>query len=100
MTPAIGIESQLDELRSAVQALQAGINAQPRLRLVAVDSAPYLGQSVGLTLTVLNRADSTPMPGVPVTLVTSWGVLRGKDNPIEGTRIATSTGSDGAVRVT
>jgi hypothetical protein len=40
------------------------------------------------------------MAAVPVTLFTTWGVLRGGDDFVEGNSISVTSGSDGAVRVT
>lgn len=100
MTAGIDLASQIEELRRTVATLEAAMNAQPRLSLTAAGPGAYLGQAVSLAATVAARADSAPVPGVPVTLVTSWGVLRGDDDLIEGTSIAAVTGTDGTVRVT
>jgi hypothetical protein len=100
MAPGTDLQSQLDELRRTVAALQASIGSLPQVSLAAVESAAYLGQALGLTLTVLSGADSTPLAGVPVTLVSSWGVLRGNADLTEGSSMATATAADGTVRVT
>jgi hypothetical protein len=100
MTAAADLESRIEELRRTVETLQAAMNAQPRLSLTAAGPGVYLGQAVSLTATVAARADSMPLAGVPVTLVTSWGVLRGGDDLIEGAGIAVTTGADGTARAT
>jgi len=94
------VAEQLEELRSTVAALKAALDTQPRLTVRAVQSGSYLGQAVGLVATVTLRDGLTPVAGVPVTLVTAFGVLRGDDDLVEGTSLACQTGADGTVRVT
>ncbi len=96
---ATGLEAQVEELRSALAAMQEEAASRPRLRLIALEASPYLGQSVALTATV-SRGDGTPLVGVTVTLVTSWGELYGEDDRLEGSSIAAVTGPDGSVRAT
>ena len=79
---AAALESQVEELRAALDAMQAAAASRPRLHLTAVEAAPYLGQSVALIATV-TQADGTPLAGVSVTMVTSWGELYGEDDPLE-----------------
>ncbi len=99
MIAAADVDSRIEELGRTVAMLQAAINAQPRVSLATVGPAPYLGQAVDLVATVSSRADSAPLPETPVTLITSWGVLREGGGAIEGTSISTVTAPDGTARV-
>lgn len=96
---ATDLESQVEELRGALAAVQSAVASRPRLRLTALEPAPYLGQSVALTAAVTD-AHGVPLSGVAVTLVTSWGELYGEDDPLEGGSISALTGPDGTVRAT
>lgn len=89
-----------EELRRTVDALRTALAAPPRVVVRAVESAPYLGQAVGLVVEVTRRDGATPVAGVPVTLVTAFGVLRGADDLVEGTSVRCATGADGTARAT
>jgi hypothetical protein len=94
------VTTQLEELRSTVEALKAALAAQPRVTVRAVEPASYLGQSVALVATVTLGDGVTPAVGVPVTLVTAFGVLRGADDLVEGGSLTGLTGADGTLRAT
>ncbi len=90
------LAAEIEDLRQKFNALRS---AQMRVTLAAIGQSSYLGQAVSIVAT-FTRSDSMPVPGVTVTLFTTWGVLRGGDDLIEGTSVAAVTGADGSVRVT
>jgi hypothetical protein len=94
------VTMQLEELRNTVEALKAALVAQPRVTVRVVEPASYLGQAVGLVATVTLGDGVTPLVGIPVTLVTAFGVLRGADDLVEGTSLTGLTGADGTLRAT
>ena len=100
MTATGDLGRQVEELRAMVETLRAASLSQPRVTVRGIEPAPYLGQAIGLVVAVSGGADSGPITNLPVTLVTTWGVLRGDDDLIEGTSIVSTTGSDGTMRVT
>ena len=99
MSPSDDLAGQIAELRQRVEALQSALAAQSRVALDQVAPVSYLGQAVAIVATVTDQQSSTPLAGVPVTLFTTWGVLRGDGDVDEGTSFTAQTGSDGKVRV-
>ena len=77
MSPSDDLAGQIAELRQRVEALQSALAAQSRVALEQVAPVSYLGQAVAIVATVTDQQSSTPLAGVPVTLFTTWGVLRG-----------------------
>ena len=86
-------------IEERLRVLEDALAAQQRVTLNTVQAGVYLGQAVSVTALVTSRISSEPLVGVPVTLVTPWGVLRGGDDLEEGGSLTVLTGADGRVRV-
>lgn len=90
------LADEVAALRAALAA--AGPGAGARIELRTADPPRYLGQPVRLTATATGF-DGEPLDGVPVTLATSWGRLRGADglSIADGASITLRTAGDGTV---
>ena len=93
---------EFEDLAEQVRALKEAIAAAPpRVVVSQVEPQRYLGQPLTLVATVTG-ANGLPVGGVPVTLTTTWGKLRGSDGfSIQtGGSVSFRAAGDGTVRVT
>lgn len=107
MTTDPTLRQELAELRAAVNRLEAAAAARLHLRVDAPAARPFLGQPLPLTAGAAwfgAGASQTPAGDMPLTFVTSWGLLRavGEDGFTTqiGASVTTRTGLDGVARVT
>ncbi len=99
MSAGDDLAAQIDELRRQVETLKAAVAGQRSAALQQLAPASYLGQTVPIVVTVTDPASLSPVVDVPVTVFTTWGVLRGDGDVDEGTSFTAQTGSDGSVRL-
>lgn len=92
--------SEIESLRDTVEALQATIDARPRVALRAGEASAYLGQPVTVVATVTDSRGFTQV-NVPVTLAATWGRLKNLDvsTQDECGALTLRTGLDGTVKV-
>ena len=107
MTTERTLQQEIADLRAAVDRLEAAAAARLLLVLNAPLPRVFLGQPLSLTAAAqwLGQGPSgapSPARDLPITFVTSWGLLRavdGYDTQI-GASVTTRTGLDGVARVT
>ncbi|MEZ4868450.1 MAG: hypothetical protein R3C14_44385 [Caldilineaceae bacterium] len=89
-------------LRAQVTALQQRAVARHRITLAPVQPRAFLGQPVTLMVQVTGEADDEPRVDLPLTLVTTWGVLRVADGyqVQEGESVTARTDVGGSILLT
>jgi len=101
-----GGRAEVAALREELRALRAGLGAGAegaalRITLTAVNDRPYLGQAVTLLVRASRGAEGTPVVGLPVTLLATWGEFQTPRGAAldRGRSTTVVTGLDGRGRV-
>ncbi len=100
-TTVAGLLEEMNRMRDQLQTFQTLLGAREQLSLRALQSQPFLGQPINLVATALDLEGSRPRIDIPITLTTTWGILRSIEGQTvrEGVSLTTRTGADGDAQV-